>query len=382
MSMQVSVSAFQIDIKEMYLISNTLVLEMALEKERVCVTGAGGFLASWVVKLLLSRDYFVHGTAREPSDEKNARLYELEKASENLKLFKADLLDYDSVKSAIMELLEPAVKGTLNVVKACLEAKVKRVIVVSSGVAVGLNPRWPKGQIMDETCWSDKEYCRTTNNWYCLSKTEAESEALEFGKKTGLDVVTICPNLVLGPLLQSKVNTSSLVLIKLLKENSSAACPVTVGTGVLQFLNAFLSSNKQFLSSIYTEGYESLENKLRMIVDVRDVAEALLLAYEKAEAEGRYICTAHMIRARDLVDKLKSLYPNYNYPKSFTEKEDEVMLTSEKLQKLGWSYRSLEETLVDSVESYKKDTSSSSPRIGLNVSVESKPSDKFSANSG
>ncbi|KAH9754842.1 Epimerase domain-containing protein [Citrus sinensis] len=371
MSMQVSVSAFQIDIKEMYLISNTLVLEMALEKERVCVTGAGGFLASWVVKLLLSRDYFVHGTAREPSDEKNARLYELEKASENLKLFKADLLDYDSVKSAIvgcngvfhiacpapsttMELLEPAVKGTLNVVKACLEAKVKRVIVVSSGVA----------------------------NWYCLSKTEAESEALEFGKKTGLDVVTICPNLVLGPLLQSKVNTSSLVLIKLLKENSSAACPVTVGTGVLQFLNAFLSSNKQFLSSIYTEGYESLENKLRMIVDVRDVAEALLLAYEKAEAEGRYICTAHMIRARDLVDKLKSLYPNYNYPKSFTEKEDEVMLTSEKLQKLGWSYRSLEETLVDSVESYKKDTSSSSPRIGLNVSVESKPSDKFSANSG
>ncbi|XP_052296646.1 cinnamoyl-CoA reductase 1 isoform X1 [Citrus sinensis] len=158
---------------------------MALEKERVCVTGAGGFLASWVVKLLLSRDYFVHGTAREPSDEKNARLYELEKASLNLKLFKADLLDYDSVKSAIvgcngvfhiacpapsttvpnpqMELLEPAVKGTLNVLKACLEAKVKRVIVVSSGVAVGLNPRWPKGQIMDETCWSDKEYCRTTN---------------------------------------------------------------------------------------------------------------------------------------------------------------------------------------------------------------------------
>lgn len=105
------------------------------------------------------------------------------------------------------------------------------------------------------------------------------------------------------------------MLLYVMTENSSAACPVTVGTGVLQFLNAFLSSNKQFLSSIYTEGYESLENKLRMIVDVRDVAEALLLAYEKAEAEGRYICTAHLIRERDLFDKLKSLYPNYNYPK-------------------------------------------------------------------
>lgn len=313
------------------------VLEMALEKGRVCVTGAGGYLASWVVKLLLSKDYFVRGTVREPSDEKNTHLYKLEKASENLKLFKADLLDYDSVKSAIVgcngvfhvaspvpsssvpnpevELIEPAVKGTLNVLKACLEAKVKRVIVVSSGAAVGLNPRWPKGQIMDETCWSDKEYCRTTNNWYCLSKTEAESEALEFAKRTGLDVVTVCPNLILGPLLQSNVNSSSLVLIKRLKE-----------------------------------GYESLENRLRMIVDVRDVAEALLLAYEKAEAEGRYICTAHLIRERDLFDKLKSLYPNYNYPKNFTEGREDVTMSSEKLQRLGWSFRPLEETLIDSIE--------------------------------
>ena len=52
-----------------------------------------------------------------------------------------------------------------------------------------------------------------------------------------------------------------------------------------------------------------------MIVDVRDVAEALHLVYEKPEAEGRYICTAHQIRVRELVDKLKSIHPNYNYPK-------------------------------------------------------------------
>lgn len=37
-----------------------------VEKGRVCVTGAGGFLASWVVDLLLSKDYFVHGTVRDP----------------------------------------------------------------------------------------------------------------------------------------------------------------------------------------------------------------------------------------------------------------------------------------------------------------------------
>ena len=37
-------------------------------KGKVCVTGAGGFIGSWVVKLLLSRDYIVHGTVREPGN--------------------------------------------------------------------------------------------------------------------------------------------------------------------------------------------------------------------------------------------------------------------------------------------------------------------------
>ncbi|GLU00118.1 hypothetical protein SLE2022_175110 [Rubroshorea leprosula] len=313
---------------------------MATVNGRVCVTGAGGFLASWVVKLLLSKDYAVRGTVRQLGDEKYAHLNKLEKASENLKLLKADLLDYDSLCSSIegcdgvfhvaspvpsttvsnpeVEVIEPAVKGTLNVLKACLDAKVKRVVVVSSEAAVAFNPRWPKGQIKDEACWSDKEYCRTTKNWYYLAKTEAESEALEFAKRTGLDVVTVCPTIIWGPLQQPTINASSKILIKLL-----------------------------------TEGYETLENKLRNTVDVRDVAEALLLAYEKPEAEGRYICTAHTIKTHDLVDKLRTLYPTYNYPKSFTESEDGAILSSEKLQRLGWRYQPLEETLVDSIESYK-----------------------------
>ncbi|KAJ0025944.1 hypothetical protein Pint_09170 [Pistacia integerrima] len=277
---------------------------MALEKERVCVTGAGGFVGSWVVKLLLSKDYFVHGTVREPRDEKNAHLYKLEKASENLKLFKADLLDYNSVYSAIVgcsgvfhvaspvpstivEVIEPAVKGTLNVLKASVEAKVKRVVFVSSGAAVAFNPSWPKDRVMDETCWSDKEYCRTTKNWYSFAKTEAESEALEYGKRPGLNVVSICPTFIFGPILQSTLNASSMILVKLLKE----------------------------------EGCESVDNRLRMIVDVRDVAEASVFY-------------------------MRSL--------NFTEGGEEIVLTSAKLQKLGWSYRPLEETLFDSIESYKK----------------------------
>lgn len=61
-----------------------------------------------------------------------------------------------------VELIEPAVKGTLNVLKACHEAKVKRVVIVSSIASLLMNPLWPKDQVKDEACWSDKEYCRTT----------------------------------------------------------------------------------------------------------------------------------------------------------------------------------------------------------------------------
>jgi nucleoside-diphosphate-sugar epimerase len=32
----------------------------------VCVTGASGFIASWLVKLLLERGYTVRGTIRNP----------------------------------------------------------------------------------------------------------------------------------------------------------------------------------------------------------------------------------------------------------------------------------------------------------------------------
>ncbi|XP_065880891.1 cinnamoyl-CoA reductase 1-like isoform X1 [Euphorbia lathyris] len=313
---------------------------MVATKGKVCVTGAGGYLGSWVVQTLLSNNYLVHGTVREPSDEKYAHLKKLEKASENLKLFKADLLDYNSLYPAIEGcigvfhvaspvpsvvvpnpevLLEPAVNGTLNVLRACDEAKVKRVVVVSSVAAVIMNPNWPNSQVMDESCWSEKEYCSTTKNWYCLSKTEAESQAFDYAKQRGLVVVTVCPSLILGPILQSTLNASTMFLLKLLK------------------------------------GCESIENKLRYVVDVRDVAEALLLAYEKPEAEGRYICSVHEIKTRDLIEKLRSLYPNYNYPQRFTEfGEEQPLVSSEKLQKLGWSYRSLEETLVDSVESYRK----------------------------
>ncbi|KAJ6392473.1 hypothetical protein OIU77_026268 [Salix suchowensis] len=275
-----------------------------MSEKIVCVTGAGGFLASWVVKLLLSKGYVVHGTT--------------------------DLLDYEGLSAAITgcagvfhvacpiptdpasilnpkdKLLEEAVTGTRNVLNACSITKVKKVISVSSIAAVMLNPNWPKDQAMNEESWSDLEFCKANEQWYFLAKTIAEKEALEYGKTSSLKIVTICPSIIIGPLLQPTMNSSSLYLLSYLKDG------------------------------------ETLDSGTRSFVDVRDTAKALLLIYEKDEAEGRYICSSHEITTQDLAEKLKAMYPHCYYPKSFAGGLPSMDMNSEKLQTLGWKYRSLE----------------------------------------
>ncbi|GJN38853.1 hypothetical protein PR202_gb27931 [Eleusine coracana subsp. coracana] len=262
----------------------------------VCVTGAGGFVASWLVRLLLSRGhYVVHGTVRDPT------------------------VCVSSWPGT--EVLAPAVTGTQNVLRACHEAmSVRRVVVVSSVAAVIMNPEVPDGAVVDEDCWSDVDYCRTTEMWYCLSKTLVERAALAYAAKVGMDVVTVCPPLVLGPLLQSTVNTSSLRLLNYLK------C-------------------------------DTAEEKTRNVVDVRDVADALVLAYETPEASGRrFICSAYAMKVSETLAVIRSVRPDLKLDyttKKFVQVEDEKVVSSKRLQALGWKFRKMEETLRDTVGSYE-----------------------------
>ncbi|KAL6844762.1 hypothetical protein ACP4OV_025421 [Aristida adscensionis] len=309
---------------------------------RVCVVGGGGFVASWLVKLLLSRGYAVHATVRDPSDPKNAFLKQLDGAAENLRLFKADVLDGDTLAAAFAgcdgvfhpaspvpgnkmqdpetEVVAPTVKGTANVLEACAAANVRKLVVVSSVAASCFDPNWPDGKLKDESCWSDKQLCKETQNWYSFAKTEAEEMALEFGKKNGLHVVTILPGLVFGPLLQHvAVNTSSKVLLYIIKG-----------------------------------GPDTMNNKFWPLVDVRDVGDAMLLTYEKAESPGRYICALDQMDVKDIVALMKSMYPNFNYADKMVDVDYKVITTAEKLRSLGWKPRKLEETLKDSVEYFEK----------------------------
>ena len=64
----------------------------------------------------------------------------------------------------------------------------------------------------------------------------------------------------------------------------------------------------------YAGDQETVQNGFKNLVDVRDVADALLLAYENPLASGRYLCNSSPIRVSDIVNILKSSFPTYIYP--------------------------------------------------------------------
>ncbi|RVW56827.1 Cinnamoyl-CoA reductase 1 [Vitis vinifera] len=151
--------------------------------EVVCVTGGSGYIGSWLVCLLLRRGYTVHATVKNLKDERETKHLEaLEGAGSRLRLFQIDVLDYDSIVAAVngaagvfhlaspcivdqvqdpeKELLDPAIKGTNNVLTAAKELGVGRVVVTSSISAIIPSPNWPADVVKGEDCWTDTEYCK------------------------------------------------------------------------------------------------------------------------------------------------------------------------------------------------------------------------------
>ncbi|XP_057991735.1 phenylacetaldehyde reductase-like isoform X3 [Hevea brasiliensis] len=207
--------------------------------EVVCVTGGSGYIASWLVNFLLQKGYKVKVTVRDPSDpRKTDHLLALDGAKERLHLFKADLLEEGSFDSAIYgcegvfhaaspvlfsatdpqtELIDPAVKGTLNVLKSCKKVQfIKRVVITSSMATVlyGRKPLTPD-VVVDETWQSDPAVCKEMKLWYMLAKTFAEEAAWNFAEENVIDLVTIHPAYVIGPLLQPTLNFSVEMILNL-----------------------------------------------------------------------------------------------------------------------------------------------------------------------
>ncbi|KAK7256284.1 hypothetical protein RIF29_29725 [Crotalaria pallida] len=155
----------------------------------------------------------------------------------------------------------------------------QRVVFTSSIGAVYTDPSRSIDVVVDESCWSDLEFCKNTKNWYCYGKAVAEEAAWDEAKKRGVDLVSMNPVLVLGPLLQPTLNASTIHVLKYL--TGSAKTYVNV-----------------------TQAY----------VDVRDVALAHILVYENPSASGRYIIAESSLHRGELVEVLAKYFPEYPVP--------------------------------------------------------------------
>ncbi|ESW03541.1 hypothetical protein PHAVU_011G022400 [Phaseolus vulgaris] len=311
----------------------------------VCVTGASGFIASWIIKFLLQRGYTVRATVRDPSKrERVEHLLKLDGAEERLHLFKADLLEEGSFDSAFEgchgvfhtaspvlltindpqnELIDPALKGTLNVVKSCAKStSVKRVVLTSSVAAVLYNgrPRTPE-VVVDETWFSDPNILRKDEKWYALSKTLAEDAARNFLNEHDIKLIVINPAMSIGPLLQPEVNASSSTILSLI--NGSKTFP-----------------NLSF-------GW----------VNVKDVANAHIQSYEIDSASGRYCLLEKVAHFSEVAKILHHIYPTLQIADKCEDDDPFVPIfqaSKEKVKSLGIELISLEESLRETVESLKE----------------------------
>ncbi len=216
------------------------------------VTGATGYIASWITRDLLAAGHTVYGTVRSlAKEEKYRHLMQAEKEnSGKLYLVEADLLDEGSfdeaaescdyvlhtaspfkiqVKDPKKDLLDPAVQGTKNVMRAALKSpRVRRIVLTSSVAAI----HGDNIDIMDQkTGKFGPENWNTTSSLghqaYSFSKTEAEKTARSMMKdQEGKDLITIHPGFVLGPsLAQRKDSTSIDFMLNLLTGQFKMGAP-------------------------------------------------------------------------------------------------------------------------------------------------------------
>ncbi|KNA11910.1 hypothetical protein SOVF_130820 [Spinacia oleracea] len=312
----------------------------------VCVTGASGYIASWLVKLLLHHGYTVHATVRDPNGQTEIEhLLGLEGAKERLHLFKADLMDEGSFDSAISgchgvfhtaspviftvkdpqaDVLDPAIKGTLNVLTSCKKfPSVRRVVLTSSMAAVLYNgkPRAPE-VVVDESWFSDPELCtESPMMWYTRSKILAEDAAWKFVKENGIDMITINPGMVIGPMLQPRLNTSVAPILNLIN------------------------------------GSETYPNATFGWVHVKDVATAHILAFEVPAASGRYILVENVVPCFEIVGILQELYPSLKLPDKCADDKPlapTYQVSKEKTKSLGINYIPFKVSLKETVENLKE----------------------------
>ncbi|KAK9249216.1 hypothetical protein V1506DRAFT_527370 [Lipomyces tetrasporus] len=315
------------------------------------LTGASGFIAGHVLKILLEKGYTVKATVRSqskadylkglyPADAKLSFAIVEDIAAPNAfdeAVKGVDVVVHTAspfhfkVTDPVNDLLDPAIKGTTSILHATknFAPQVKRVIITSSFAAIinGAKGDWPE-HTYSEADWNPVtwEEAIGTNpaTTYRASKTFAEKTAWDFveKEKPNFTITTINPPLVWGPMIHDvtpeTVNTSN-ASVWALVNGSQATIPAT---------------------------------PVPAWVDVRNVAEAHVNALETPAAENqRYFIVAGKYSYKEVSDIVLK-----NFPELTGKVPTEGVISSKKLydvdnskskKELGIEYISLEQSIVD-----------------------------------
>lgn len=264
----------------------------------VLITGANGYIAQHIIQLLLNKGYNVIGTVR--SEEKRKRLINNFQNHPSLQIvILKDLTNFEEFKDIFIshsfevilhtaspvkfdvtdlekDIINPAVLGTKNILKAIVtfpQPNLRKFVITSSTCAIEHPIKYNFNKICTEYTWSSitpEEALINSVNAYYAAKTFAERYAWDFYKKHSNNIQwTMCsvnPDYVLGPKLffedESDMNYSLEIIDEL----------IDVGTDYKVDLRA-----------------------MGRAIDVRDVAEAHIAAFERKETIGKRLVLSNQL---------------------------------------------------------------------------------------
>ncbi|KAJ7596322.1 D-lactaldehyde dehydrogenase [Mycena floridula] len=337
-------------------------------ESKILVTGANGFVATWLVRTLLEKGYSVRGTVRSAAKGKSL--------SEQFASF-GDKFEYAIVEDIVKEgafdeavkgvdaiehtaspfymdnvddpeeLIGPAVQGTVGVMKSAMKhgSLVKRIVITSSTASIF--EMVPESKVFSEKDWNNlsvknvKEQGKEASgaDKYCASKTLAEKAAWDFkaNNRVPWDVVALAPPYVFGPFIHEVSEPSALNLSTNLWYNT-----IVLGN----------CSDEQLM-------YNGI-----CWIDVRDLALAHVLALEKPDAGGeRFIMATGVSSWQDWFDTANSISPSpipshsikKGNPGSSANTMPHIDYDMSKAPRiLGFKGRSMQETIHDTLADFER----------------------------
>lgn len=217
-------------------------------KKQALVTGGSGYIAGYIIQQLIAEGWQVSTTIRDLNREAEVRRW-LDIPDTRLEFFAADLTSDAGWAAAVAgcshvvhvasplptgvvkdpdDIIVPARDGALRALRFAREAGVKRVVMTSSVAAIAY------GHSDGRTSFTEADWTNLDDpkvQPYPRSKTIAERAARDWIAKEGgaLELVTVNPALVLGPVMSGDFSGSVEAVTRLLGGKLPGLPPIGFG---------------------------------------------------------------------------------------------------------------------------------------------------------